>query len=233
MKQLFIIGSLLVVLSASACDVLQGGPASNPTPTKTIVPTPTQPPPPTPTPTPVPPTAAPTSANPLDALTKIFRGWASVKSFRAKFTRTSGTTTTDGTLEVVLPDRYHFTSKQTEAIFIGNTFYIKAGTTWTKVTAPQGFDISFANLKKLQEELGVATEIRLIGADVLDGAPMLVYQYTTTIKGPPAITTTSKIWVAVSDSLPRKSETTSSSGAKTVTTFSDYNANVVINPPIP
>lgn len=233
MKQLFIIGWLLVVLSASACDVLQGGPASNPTPTKTVAPTPTQPPPPTSTPTPVPPTVAPTSANPLDALRKVFTGWGSVKSFRARFTRTSGTTTTDGTLEVVLPDHFHFISKQSEVIIIGKTIYLKTGTQWQKVALNQGFDFSFADVKKLQEELGVATEVKLIGADVLDGAPMLVYQYTTTIKGPPAITTTSKVWVAVSDNLPRKSETTGSTGAKTVTTFSDYNANIVINPPIP
>ncbi len=235
MKRIFIIGALLIALSTSACNVLQGGPANNPTPTKTSAP-PTVPPTPTAVPTATQPPATATaasSANPLDALRKVFSGWGSVKSFRAKFTRTSGTTTSDGTLEVVLPDHFHFISKQSEVIVIGKTFYIKTGTQWQKVALTQGFDFSFADVKKLQEELGVATEVKFIGPDVLDGAPMLVYQYTSTYKGPPAITTTSKVWVAVSDSLPRKSETTGSTGAKTVTTFYDYNANIAINPPIP
>lgn len=232
MKHLTMIVLALSVIVLVGCDALTVVPRQ---PTQTPVPTraPTLPPSPTVPPTATLPPATATSANPLEALRKAFGGWVGTKTFRAKMVQTKGTTTTlDGTMEVVLPDRFHMVAKQIDVIAIGKTFYVKIGTKWQKVALAQGFDFSFADAKKLQEELGVATEIKSIGADVLDGAPMVVYEYKTTIKGPPALTSTSKVWVAVSDSLPRKIENTSSTGVKTIMTFYDFNANIAINAPI-
>ena len=128
---------------------------------------------------------------------------------------------------------FNIGNKQSEIILIGKVFYVKTGAQWQKIPTPKGIDFSFTDVKKFQDELGIATEVKFIGPDILDGVPMLVYQYTSTVKGPPAFTTTSKVWVAVSDSLPRKMESTSTTGSKTVTTIYDYNANIVINAPIP
>jgi hypothetical protein len=66
----------------------------------------------------------------------------------------------------------------------------------------------------------------LVGPDILDGKPMLVYQYT--LNNSPA-----KLWVGVADGLPYKVESVSKSGAKTTVTISDYNAQIVLTPPIP
>jgi hypothetical protein len=224
---LFVLGGMILVGCDAVSIVPRAQPTQTPLPTRappspTVPPTATQPPP-TATTNP--------AANPLDALRSAFASWA-VRNPCAKMVQTKGTTTTlEGTLEAV-PDRFHMVTKQIEMIAIGKTFYMKTGTTWQKVTLTQGLDFSFADIKKWQDELGVATETKFIGADVLDGAPMLVYEYKTTVKGPPAITSTTKVWLAVSDRLPRKTETISTSGAKTVMNFYDFNANVAIEAPI-
>jgi hypothetical protein len=187
----------------------------------TVAPSPTQPP------------APPTSANPLDALTRAFRGWGGVKSFRVKMTTASGTAAgLEMTMERVMPDRFHMVSKQFEAIMIGQTFYMKIGAQWQKMVMPNSIDLSFADVKKYETELGASSETKLIGPDVLDGTPTLVYQYTTTIKTPTPTTVTSKVWIAVADGLPRKMESESKAGTKTVMTFYDYNANISIEAPI-
>ncbi|MDE3088930.1 MAG: hypothetical protein KGJ80_06055 [Chloroflexota bacterium] len=232
MKRAAILGLLLVALALSAC----GGGAATAVPTQALPPTAATTPTKAATATPIPTataTAAPTSANPLDALTRIFRGWTGVKSFRAKITTTtSAGATTETTLDVVMPDRFHIVSKQFEAIVIGATYYVKTGTTWQKIALPKGLDFSFADLKKIEAELGASTDIRLVGPEVLDGTPTLVYQYTTTIKTPTPLTTTSKVWVAVSDQLPRKMESLSKTGTKTTAIYFDYNAAITIEPPI-
>ena len=230
MKQATVVGLLLVALAASACSALQSAPPTPtplPTPaaTATLAATPTTAPTATKTP-------APTTANPLDALTRIFRGWAGVKTFRAKIMvkpNTGATTETD--LDVVMPDRFHVKTKQLEAIVIGTTYYVKLGSQWQKIALPKGIDLNFADVKKLESELGASTNVKLIGPEVLDGTPTLVYQYTTTLKTPTPSTTTSKVWVAVSDQLPRKMESVSKNDTTTVT-YSDYNAAIAIEPPI-
>ncbi len=232
MKRLSIFCLVLSGIILVGCDAVSVVPRAQPTSLPTLAPT--VPPKPTVPPTATQPPATATSANPLDALKRIFSGWGSVKTFRAKYTRTAAGKTTDGTLEVVMPDHFHLLSSTSEIYIIGNVFYIKSGKTWQKIPMPKDFDLSFANAKKFLDDLGAATDIKFIGPDLLDGTPTLVYQYTTTFKGPPAITTVSKVWVAVSDNLPRKSEATNSiTGAKTVTTYYDYNANITINAPIP
>jgi hypothetical protein len=222
---------LLIALTATACNASMPLPTSAP-PTKALV-VPTSPPIPTQTPSPTVPPPTPTSANPLDALKSAFRGFAGVKSFRAKTTTTGGTGgTQEMTMEFVTPDRFHMISKQFEAYIIGGTFYMKVGTKWEKTTMPKGFDFSAGDPKKLEAELGISTETKFIGPDVLDGSLTSVYEYTTTIKTPTPMTTTSKVWVGVADGLPRKRESASKSGIKSVTTYYDYNANIVIEPPI-
>jgi len=238
-KTILVLSAGLILLSVTGCGVLPI-PGTNPaaTPTNIVIPAPTNLPAPTalPTATTAPATATPNpAANPLDALKKVFSGWGSVKSFRGQVVRTGGVAPGDSTFEMVLPDRIHTVSKTSEVIIIGKTIYTKKGATWTKQTLPESFDLSFADYKKILDQLGTATEVKFIGPDVFDNAPMLVYQYTFTTKiQNTTITTISKTWVAA-DGLPRKSESTSSinPGGKTTVTYSNYNdPTIVIEPPI-
>ena len=233
MKKFLIAGLLLTALGVSACGSAPATPTPEPTlvptralPTSTPAPTNTPPPPPTSTPT-----VVPTPANPAQGLLTAFKGFSSVKAFRAK-TSTTGLPggTQESNLEIVLPDRFHMTTSKLEMILIGKTMYIKTGTKWQKLT--QNIDLSAVDPKKLEAELGVSKDVKLVGTDILDGTPTFVYQYTTTIKGPPARTTTSKVWVGMADNLPRKRETEPKAGQKTTTTYYDYNANITINAPM-
>jgi outer membrane lipoprotein-sorting protein len=231
-KRGIVLGLLLfAALATSACGATPTAaptPAPPPTvaatrtaaPTVTAAPTATQ-------------TSAPTTTNPLDALTRIFHDWASVKTFHAKIVvtpKTGASTETD--LDVVMPDRFHVKTPQLEAIVIGPTYYVKVANQWQKIALPQGIDLNFADVKKLEAELGASTDVKLIGPDMLNGTPTLVYQYTATITTPTPLTMTSKVWVAVSDQLPRKMESVDTDGAMVTVTYSNYNAPITIEPPI-
>jgi outer membrane lipoprotein-sorting protein len=119
-----------------------------------------------------------------------------------------------------------------EMILIGSTAYLKLGDKWQKAALPKGIDLSLADPKKLETEMGTTTDIKFVGSEVLDGTPTWVYQYTTNIKGPPALKMSSKSWIGIADNLPRKTEQESKPGQKTTVTFYDYNANITINAPI-
>ena len=231
MKRMLWFCILLIALTATACNASAPTPTSAP-PTKAPV-IPTSSPVPTQVPSPTVPPPTPTLANPLDALKGVFHSLAGVKSFRMKMTTTGGTAAnSDMTLEVVMPDRFHMVGKSFEAYVIAGTFYMKMGAQWQKIAMPKTFDLSSADPKKLEAELGATTETKLIGAEVLDGTPTTVYQYTTTIKTPTPTTVTAKVWIGVADGLPRKMESTTKTGVKTVATYYDYNTNIVIEPPI-
>lgn len=168
-------------------------------------------------------------------MSKIFKGWSSVKTFRSKgvIAGVPGGNQ-DITFEAVMPHRFHMTMAQIEAILIGKTVYMKIGGKWSKTPLPQGINFDFANPQTYASQVGATSNVKFIGADVVDNTPTLVYQYTTTVKGPPQTTVTSKVWVGVADNLPRKVESEPKAGQKTTMTFYDYNAtNITIAAPIP
>lgn len=239
MKQVVVVAAMLTMLFVTACGGLPGVSSATATPTKAPTASiPTQAPSPTAAPTATPTSLpTPTLGSPLDVLTKAFKGMGSVKAFRAQITTTTTAVKTGGTspvtIEVVLPDRYHWISKQTELIMIGKTVYVKVGTKWQRAaTLPLGIDLSSADPKKLESNLGVSKDIKLVGTDDVDGTPTIVYQYTTTLKGPPAQTFTTKLWVGAVDGLPRKREFELKSGQKTTILYTDYNGSIAINAPI-
>lgn len=188
------------------------------------------------------------SANPKDDLSTAFANWGSVKTFRAKMT-TTGLPDAAGpqerTIDVVLPDRLHMKDPRTEMIKVGGDMWIKLPTGWQKFA--QNVDFDLTDPKKFESEIGASTGTRLIGPDVFEGTPCLVYEYTTrftggqtAVPGKPGDkaasklpdTYTSKVWIAVADNLPRKVESADpSSPAKTTIVYYDYNAPITINPP--
>ncbi len=231
MKKVMLAGLVLVAIAVSAC-------GASPTPTKvppTLIPIPTNTPLPTATPSPIPTataTAAPTPSNPGLSLSNAYKAWGAVKSMRAKMTSTDAKTGTQlTTLELVMPNKFHITNKdaagkEVEMYLIGTAFYMKIGTKWQKMTIPAGMNFDFANPQKVAASMGLQKDVKFVGAEVLDGVPTLVYQYTSTQKAP------TKVWIGALDSLPRKSESEPKAGQKTTVIFSDYNADITIKAPI-
>ena len=85
-----------------------------------------------------------------------------------------------------------------------------------------------------------AADVTFVGSEVLDGAPVLVYQHTLNVKvDQGVVNNTSKTWVGKSDGLPHRTELESlriyqgqTLTMKTVTTYYDYNADIKIEPPV-
>jgi len=184
------------------------------------------------------------SNDPRQVLANALRAQAKVKSFRHKRTIIGAGSTTSLSAEIILPDRFHGTTDETETIVIAGIIYFKlADQPWRKspASASQGLNaLTFVvDETKLDALLQSVSEFRLVGPEVLDGTPTLVYQYKTTTAQPPA-TGTSKIWIGVADNLPRKIEGDSTStlngqthSAKTTFLYYDYNADIKIEAPIP
>jgi hypothetical protein len=85
---------------------------------------------------------------------------------------------------------------------------------------------------------GSVSNVSLVGPEVVDGTPTLVYQYDVAAPTAPAGAKTgpmhAKVWVGVADRLPRKLEVSGGpSGATTTITYYDYNAPITIEAPIP
>lgn len=231
-------GTLLLVVGCS------GTPAQNPPATTTSAEQPTAveaaltSPTPAPTVAPASPTAAPaaspTTVDPLQAIANSVHSFGAITSYRMTVVIEGGTSNENGTvkIEIAGANEYHFVSSRVEFYLIANTFYLKEGANgrWRKIPAnsPVATGVTSALLAPRNSLTSAiaAHNASLTGTDILDGKPMLVYQYT--LNDAPA-----KLWVGVADGLPYKVEGTSKSGAKTTLTISDYNAQIVLTPPIP
>lgn len=187
------------------------------------------------------------SANdkPLDVMTRATRAQLDAKSYRANITNslTSGATNTI-VIEYVAPDRYHMSTHSQaggrdttlEYVIVGkDTFMRMNGGEWRRFPVDMSQMISAIRDPKMLDELAKASDVKFVGPDTLDGAPMLVYEYTLDNAFGSKVKSHAKTWVAVADGLPRRSESEGEfSGVKTKTEMivSDYNSDIKIEPPI-
>jgi hypothetical protein len=75
---------------------------------------------------------------------------------------------------------------------------------------------------------------KLIGTDVVNGAPTRVYEFNSTMQVPngPSVPVTSRVWLAVADGLPRKIESRGSDqGGEFRAVFYDLNEKISIEAP--
>lgn len=174
-----------------------------------------------------------TSLDPLQAIAKSVQSFGTITSYRMTVVIEGGTPNENGTVNIEIAGKdYHFLSPRVEFYLIGNAFYLKQGANgqWRKLpsnsAAASGMTSTLLAPKDSLTSAITAHNATLSGTDILDGKPMLVYQYT--LNNAPAT-----LWVGVADGLPYKMEGISKTGAKTTVTISDYNAQIVLTPPIP
>ncbi|MCA1635071.1 MAG: hypothetical protein LC802_15625 [Acidobacteria bacterium] len=180
---------------------------------------------------------------PLDVMTKAIRSQLDAKSYRAHMDVTASNGTSTMMVEYVSPDRYHVVrdsqaggkNSRLEYIIVGKDTFMKTDDRpWAKFPVDMGGMLASFRDPKVIEELTKGAEIKFLGPDTLDGMPMLVYQYTLDNVGGLAVKSVTKTWVAVSDGLPRKSESEGEfqgTKSKTVSKVSDYNADIKIELP--
>jgi outer membrane lipoprotein-sorting protein len=183
---------------------------------------------------------------PLDVMTKAMRAQLDAKSYRAHVTSTLADTAPNKmVIEYVAPDRYRMVrdgqggsgeeNGRMEFVVIGDAMYIrKPDGGWARAPVNAGEMIKSFRDPKMLDELVKTADVKFVGADTLDGAPMLIYQYTQNNPMGMNLKSTSKTWLSVADGMPRKTETEGVLDGKktnTVITISDYNADIKIESP--
>ncbi|MGI8482444.1 MAG: hypothetical protein ACR2MF_10350 [Chthoniobacterales bacterium] len=182
---------------------------------------------------------------PLDVVLKAMRAQLDAKSYRAHITSsTSKGTNSTMVVEYVAPDRYRMTRKSRagaksfdmEYVIAGGGMYVKGPNgQWVKSPIDAGEMIKAFRDPKMIEELTKTADVKLVGPDMLEGMPMLVYQYTQTNPLGINLKSVAKTWLAVDDGLPRQTETEGEfegMKTKTLVRISDYNSDIKIESPV-
>ncbi|HLL13685.1 MAG TPA: hypothetical protein VK388_01280 [Pyrinomonadaceae bacterium] len=184
---------------------------------------------------------------PLDVMTRAMRAQLDAKSYRAHVTSTLADAAPNKMIiEYAAPDRYRMIREgqagggeenaRMEFVVVANAMYIKKPDGgWTRAPINPGEMIKSFRDPKMLDELVKTADVKFVGADTLDGAPMLVYQYTQNNPMGMNLKSTSKTWLSVADGLPRKTETEGvleGKTTKTLITISDYNADIKIESPV-
>ncbi len=145
----------------------------------------------------------------------------------------------DGTalqyVDVILPDQYHMTTTDMEMIIIEDSAWLKVEGEWMG-TPGNGETIikSFTFISDEEEASrfrAAATSAGYQGEGTLDGEPVYVYTFGLTENGR---SSDQRLWVAVSDGLPRRMEINllgEGEQALITNSFYDYNAKLRIAPP--
>jgi hypothetical protein len=173
-------------------------------------------------------------SNPLDGIVNAFEKSLAAQTFRAKLESTLEGRTSLIAYEFVAPDRYRMINGPTEMIFVGQDAFLKTLGSWQKVATGLQSQMKAIRDPQVIEQVKQSTEAKFIQPDVLDGKPMLVYEYNSTNMLGVEGKSKAKTWVGMFDGLPYKSEFESATGsvtAKAIMTWYDYNADIKIEPP--
>lgn len=193
------------------------------------------------------------SADPRADVEKAMRGRLAVKSYRMRkvLTMSSGLTTITS-YETVNPDRMHMTTETTlpgkgtgkrETIIIGKEAYRKTGDAqWEKDEYGTADALEKMRDPKLIDAVAQKAEVKYLGTDMLEGAPMMIYQYTIKDLLGPGKDAVSKIWIGATDHLEHQMESESDiestikpgqiTHTKTTVTYYDYNTDIKIESPM-
>lgn len=184
-----------------------------------------------------------------ERIVRAFCGPQAPKSFRMRQVWSGGARTTTTVLEVMKPDRSHSIQNDGEEhIFIGEKGYSrKRNGPWINFTDGMTSDTSISGPPSdITEQIKRIGQVKFIGADTLDGASVLAYEYElieASGKRPGGL---HKIWIGLNDGLPYRTESETQIRAedlsskpgdrglitiKVVTTFYDYNAEINIDLP--
>jgi hypothetical protein len=191
------------------------------------------------------------SADPRADVTKAMRASLAAKSYRSRMVTSSSSGSNQiMTAEFVAPDRMRMTMEmdmpgsgavKRETIVIGKETFVKAGEApWQKNPMGMGDLIAQFRDPKAIDAIAEKAEVKYLGTDTLNGAPMLVYQYTIKDLLGPGKDGVSKIWIGATDSLQHQVESESdvdplNTGkmihTKITATFYDYDADIKIETP--
>ncbi len=193
------------------------------------------------------------SADPRADMVKAMRASLDAKSYRSRIATTgSNGRNINITAEFVAPDRMRIVTEmdmpgqspnKSERIYIGKQSYARAGDApWQKDSLDMSDMLSQMRDPKLIEAVQQKAEVKYLGTETLNGAPMLIYQYKIKDVLGTGIDSNSKMWIGATDNLQHQVETESDFAdpsntgkmihSKTTITFYDYNTDINIEPPM-
>jgi hypothetical protein len=179
------------------------------------------------------------AATPRDALLNAVQAQMAAPARRSTLVIEAGTTKITQVLEIVKPNRYHFvqtggTGDPQEFYAIAKTIYIKSGTTWTTIAAPDIDAPSFMVLALQQGFFNAIGDVSLVGAETENGKPADHYSAKIQLKDSNGtIIGLSDIWIDSAFGLPLRVDFKGSlnSTAYQVHETFDYGTAIVIEPP--
>jgi hypothetical protein len=175
-----------------------------------------------------------TSMTPSDALAQAMRTQLSAKSYRVRISSSPAAAQGETLVEYVAPDRIHMSNPLNEMIAVGSVTYTRQGDgPWQKAPINAGEIARTFRDPKLIDQLTTNYDIKFVGEDTLDGAPMLVYEYTPKATSSAPKGGKTKVWISAVDSFPRKVETQGVTNPSVTTIiYSDYNTDIKIELPV-
>jgi hypothetical protein len=156
----------------------------------------------------------------------VATAYAGVRSYRATVVvEAPGAPAQQIQSEIVLPDRFHITvAGGLELIIIGGDTYTKLGTTWSRQSIPGTTSLFDPRTIAQAVQSFTAAGATRGGTTTVGSVNCTLYTFTTAAGS-------QEVCVG-SNNLPVRIVSTATGGAKTTVTFSDFNANITISPPI-
>ncbi len=155
--------------------------------------------------------AAPTSisvvTDPEKTIQNVLAASLKAPAYRTNIIITSADSVSEMNAEVILPDRFHITSKRkdktSEMIVADGKTYTKTNATWVESTQDMsGLTSGFASA--IGEDTTIS-DVKFVKPDVVNGKPALVYSFNSLYKsGDIQVDTATMMWVDPLNGLPIK-----------------------------
>jgi hypothetical protein len=178
-----------------------------------------------------------TPVNAQAVLDKAFTQLGKVKSFRMRFTLASQNEARETVIETVRPNRLRMRSTGVEVIAVGSDVYTRISEgPWQKTSNPaltQSLEQTDF-LKMALSAPGISISGWAVGEEVIAGTPTTIYDITIEEqKASKKFASGSiRMWIGKTDELPRKMEfSMPETLVRMNISYSDFNANIVINAP--
>jgi hypothetical protein len=175
--------------------------------------------------------AAPAAADPQQELTAAF-GKAMAKGAFSATVQTEGRNATTVEMRVVLPNRFHMKTADTEMIILPQGTWMNANGQWMQFPMDMSKMIEGYSQGAIEQGMASLREVKVVGNDTIDGCASTVYGYRASGKFM-GVNSNTEAEVAICDrtGLPVRVTTRDKKGKPEATVLYDFDSAIEIRPP--